>query len=237
MTRTPQGRMKGKDVLGGVWDQDANKMNDVIKQIRKIEDEVSHHARKRRWCNWYNSRMIVTGCSSKADTHMRWGAGLWRGWKWVWRNHLRPLQSHDWWEEGLPAAWGGGGAGCRMAPRSSSPPRELESDAQTASPAREPTPGETRHSHTAPYTLREKTKHYTHTHTAAYTLRGAYSTHSFVRITGQRFRTPSNTCLNQRDKRKHSHRILHPNLTSTQLPNSYRVSACLYKRHYSIEGC
>lgn len=154
-----------------------------------------------------------------------------------WRNHLRPQQSHDWWEEGLPAAWGGGGAGCRMAPRSSSPPRELESDAQTASPARAPTPGETRHSHTAPYTLREKTKRYTHTHTQLHTLRGAYGTHSFVRITRQRFRTPSNTCLNQKDKRKHSHRILHPNLTSTQLPNSYRVSACLYKRYYSIKGC
>lgn len=68
----------------------------------------------------------------------------------------------------LPAAWGGGGAGCRMAPRSYAPPRELESDAQTASPARARTPGETRHSHTAPYTLREKTKRYTHT--AAYTL-------------------------------------------------------------------
>lgn len=78
----------------------------------------------------------------------------------------------------LPAAWGGGGAGCRMAPRSSSPPRELESDAQTASPARARTPGETRHSHTAPYTLREKTERYTHT--LLHTLRErAYGTDSF----------------------------------------------------------
>lgn len=58
-------------MLDGKWDQDANNANrrdDVIKQIRKVMDEVSHHALKQE--------MMVTGCSRKANTHMRWGAGL-----------------------------------------------------------------------------------------------------------------------------------------------------------------
>lgn len=42
-------------------------------------DEVSHHALKGRWCNWYdNTRWSPDACTRQ--THM-WGAGLWRGWK------------------------------------------------------------------------------------------------------------------------------------------------------------
>lgn len=177
-------------------------------------DEVSHHALKGRWCNRWQHDTMDTRCLRKAKHTHEVGRRLMKRMIKVWDDmDLWPLQSHDWWEEVLPAAWGGGGAGCRMAPRSSSPPRELESDAQTASPARALTPGETRHSHTAPYTLREKTQCYT-PHCCIHSEKEGMA---HIHMASQHFRTP-NTRLNQRDKWTPSHRIPHSN--PTQFLNS-----------------
>lgn len=62
-------------VLDHKRDQDANNANkkdDVIKQIRKVMDEVSHHALKGRWCNWYDTRRRSLDAHAK-QIH-KWGA-------------------------------------------------------------------------------------------------------------------------------------------------------------------
>lgn len=203
-------------------DQDANNVkrrDDVIKQIRKVMDEVSHHALKWRWCNGCdNTRCSLDAHAMQIHTHTRWGAGWWRGWEGVWDGAMTcDLCSHMtcgrrcYLQRGEGA---GQGAGWPHAP-----PLLLESPSQTLKLHLLLAHGrqERRGILTLLHTHWERRQSVTHT--LLHTLwERVYGTDSSAHISSNHhFSTPRKTCLNQRNKWKHSQWMLHSNPTCTQL--------------------
>lgn len=218
-------------VLDGKWDRDANRRRDfVIKQISKVMDEVNHHALKGRWCNWYDNTRWWSPDAHARLKH-RWGGaqayeedGEGKKKKKVWDGTMTcSARSHMtggrrcYLQRGEGA---GQGAGWPHAPT-----LLLESSSQTLKLHLLLAHGrqERRGILTLLHTHWERRQSVTHT--LLHTLwERVYGTDSCVHISFQHFTTPSNTRLNQRNKWKRFHGILHSNLTCTELPYSYRVT-------------
>lgn len=195
-------------------------------------DEVNHHARKGRWCNWYDNTRWWSPDAHARLKH-RWGGAQ----AYEEDGEEKKKKKKKVWDSTMtcsPRSHMTGGRRCYLqrgegagqgAGWPHAPTLLLESSSQTLKLHLLLAHGrqERRGILTLLHTHWERRQSVTHT--LLHTLwERVYGTDSCVHISFQHFTTPSNTRLNQRNKWKRFHGILHSNLTCTELPYSYRVT-------------